>query len=135
MGLPRRKRDRDKGPKDRPILWTPKLADPRSPIRANSPSRSYSLRGNVHPGNELSLSLFLRSSTSSVAFSFFSTRSTELISNEITDDEGDGSHLSTIETKMVNRRGAEFILRNRDPYKVEEEEEEDREPQWVSNRR
>lgn len=58
VGLPRRKRDRDKGPKDRPILWTPKLADPRSPIRANSPSTSYSLRGNVHPGNELSLSRF-----------------------------------------------------------------------------
>lgn len=42
---------RDKGPKDRPILWTPKLADPRSPIRANSPS-SYSLRGNLHPASE-----------------------------------------------------------------------------------
>lgn len=42
---------RDKGPKDRPILWTPKLADPRTPIRANSPS-SYSLRYNLHPANE-----------------------------------------------------------------------------------
>lgn len=61
---------RDKGPKDRPILWTPKLADPRSPIRANYPSRSYSLRGNVHPGNELPLflpSILFTSSTSRVA--------------------------------------------------------------------
>ena len=76
VGLPRRNRDpgtRDKGPKDRPILWTPKLADPRSPIRANYPSRSYSLRGNVHPANLLSLLDFLD----------FRRNDTKLISNSL----------------------------------------------------
>lgn len=104
---------RDKGPKDRPILWTPKLADPRSPIRANYPSRSYSLRGNVHPGNVL---LPLSLSLSSIGlFDFLRFRRDHRNSARINFQRGVAQLWTITRTKIVNRGGAGVYPRNRDP--------------------